>query len=125
MGRPLFGPGRHHPPSIDRNSRGESWGCWPIEMPDGMPPLVGSLVGADARAGEHLVLRFMESIQPKTKTRTRTSSRVLSTPVDKRGNACNVPSSIKADSVPAASVGGKIAKRSGGDGALSHSPISK
>ena len=80
-------------------------------------------MATDTRAGEHLVLRSMESTQLKTKTRT--SSRVLGTPVDKRGNGCSVPASIKAGSTPALSVGGKIVRRSGVAGALSHSRVSQ
>ena len=52
-------------------------------------------------------------------------SKALGTPVDKRGNAFNVPFSIKAGSTPAISVGGKVARRSRGAGVLSHSHISK
>ena len=49
----------------------------------------------------------------------------LGTSVDKRRSACGVPSSTKVGSAPAVSVGGKIARRSGGAGVLSHSRISK
>ena len=56
---------------------------------------------------------------------TTTSSRVLGTPVDTRGNASSVPSSIKAGSIPAVSVGGEVARRSGGAGALSPSRVSQ
>ena len=90
MGRPHFGSGRHHPPSIDRNSRGESWGCWPIEMPDGMPPLFRWWVRTRSRVNISFYAH-MERNNPKPKP----SSRVLSTPVDKRRNACSVPEELE------------------------------
>ena len=61
----------------------------------------------------------------KLNNKTKTSSRVLGTSVDKRGNACVVPSSTKAGSVQAVSVGGKIARHSRGAGVSWHSRIPK
>ena len=57
-------------------------------------------MGADARAVENLVLRSMKIDKTKTNPNTRTSSRILSSAVDKSGNANSVPSSIKAGSTP-------------------------
>ena len=59
------------------------------------------------------------------KSKTATSSRILGTPVDKRENARVVPSSTKAGSAPAVSVGVQIVKHSGRAGVLSHSRILK
>ena len=124
MGRPHLGPGRHHPSSIDRNSRGESWGYCPIDMPDSMTPLVG-LGGGCGRVRRgilHFTLIWKE-LNPKQKLKHLSGYLVLL--LKKWGNACSVHSSIKAGSTPAVLVGGKSVRRSGGAGALLHSRISK
>ena len=76
---------------------------------------MGSVV--DALAGDYLILHSYG----KNSTQTKTSSRVLDTPLDKKGNTFFVPSSTKAGSATAISIGGKIARHSRGVGVLLHS----